>query len=287
MLSTEVVPQRLYELAEVEEDRWWDLAQQALSEGICSMAEVAEEPTLEADGYERLQELYEGQALYKIHVDKLREQDKNARLMTRQTFERLAENIKRHEKLRSIPLAVKGVNPSGNVEFYIISGHHRIRAARSAGIREIFVMVEEGELTRDEVVAEQLAQNALQGQDDPQVLAELFEEIEDLNAKLETGLNEQDLKLDLRAPHIDSVELDLDFELVNVLFMSHQYERWKEAVELIADDAHLYIADSKDWERFAETVRTVSKREGIRNIAAIITRMVDIVMEKYADEESK
>lgn len=236
---------------------------------------------------ERLIELYPNQALYKMHLDALREQDKNARILSGYKFDRLTENIAKNDKLRSMPLAVKRTNPSGNEEFEIISGHHRVRAARAAGIMEVFVMVEEEDMSRDEVIAEQLAQNSLQGYDDPQVLAELYKEIADLDARIASGLLDHEIEFDVDSPKIDEIALELDFELVNILFLRSHYERFKEVLELIEQDAHLYLADKQDWNRFADIVRTAAHRDDVRNIAAIFTRFMDIVEEYYANSEEE
>ena len=49
----------------------------------------------------------------------------------------------------------------------IISGHHHIRAARKAGMKEMLVLVYT-HLDRASVVAKQLAHNTISGKDDPE-----------------------------------------------------------------------------------------------------------------------
>ena len=237
------------------------------------------------DQYERLTELSPGQALYRVHIDALREQNKNARVMDPDTFERLVENIRRDGYLRSLPLCTIVENQGGNKEFEIISGHHRVRASRAAGLEYINVLVEEDEMSRDEIISEQLSQNALQGRDDPQILAELYAEIEDIDKKIETGLREAELMADLPALEVDpGPRIDLDIELINVLFLRRQYDRWQEALALIQEDAKLYIADKETWDEFAAAVRTVAANEDVKAIGAILSRMVDIVLEYYASK---
>ncbi len=76
-------------------------------------------------------------SIYKVHPDILREQDKNARVMDAKPFQRLTENIKKNGQMESMPYCHKTVSPGGSEEFSIISGHHRVRAARKAGLTEI------------------------------------------------------------------------------------------------------------------------------------------------------
>ena len=90
---------------------------------------------------ERLLGLNNGLAIYKVDVSEVREQDKNARVMDKNRFFRLVENIKKEQRLESLPFCVK--NPKRENEFLIISGHHRIRAFREAGFSSLFILVDE------------------------------------------------------------------------------------------------------------------------------------------------
>ena len=78
---------------------------------------------------QRVMELGNGLELWKVHPSSLREQDVNARAMPKAMFERLAQTIGRDKRLESLPLCAK---TDRGIE--IISGHHRTRAATSAGV---------------------------------------------------------------------------------------------------------------------------------------------------------
>ena len=133
--------------------------------------------------FEKIVDLYEGMSIWKVNIERCRERDKNARIMDKETFDRLTQTIAEDERLESLPFGYVKANPSGNKEFFIVSGHHRIRAARSANITEIFVLVAEEDMTEDQIKSKQLAHNALAGADDPQVLREIYESISDLDEK--------------------------------------------------------------------------------------------------------
>ena len=66
----------------------------------------------------------------------------------------------------------------------IISGHHHIRAARKAGMKEMLVLVHT-HLDLASVVAKQLAHNTISGKDDPELVKRLFDEITQLPEKIE------------------------------------------------------------------------------------------------------
>jgi hypothetical protein len=243
--------------------------------------------TQQQQKFKRVLELGPDLAIYEVDLDLLREQDKNARIMSAQKFERLVENIKERDTLESLPLCTMSENEHGNVQFPIISGHHRTRAARAAGLERIYVMVDESNLTKDQVVSKQLAHNALSGHDDPQLLKDLYESIEGIDARISSGILDQELQFDIPNVRIDEIDLALDYEIINLLFFPKQYENWRDVVDLLENDAHIGVVDKKHWDEFAKTVREVSKRDDIRNMSAVVARMVEIVKAYYKHKDKE
>src|SRR5438094_10157750 len=125
-------------------------------------------------------ELSSCRELWKCNPSTLREQYVNARSMPKAMFERLAQDIARDKRLESLPLCAK---TERGLE--IISGHHRVRAATAASLSEMFVLVDVTGLSRSQIAAKQLAHNAIEGEDNEQLLAESYRQIEDAEAKLE------------------------------------------------------------------------------------------------------
>lgn len=232
---------------------------------------------------ERLMEAYPGYAIWRVPVELLREQDKNAQVMSTTHFDRLTANIRKEMALETVPLCVLKNNKAGNQEFHILSGHHRVRAARKAGILNIICFVIEKPLSRSQERAKQIAHNALVGFSDPQILREIWVEIEDIEAKTESGLDEDDLEKLAKSVSLDEIKVDLDYELISILFLSRQMRDLEEVFTNVAlDDAtEILIADKADFEKFAEQAREISKKENIRNVSAIIARMLEIVKEYY------
>lgn len=112
---------------------------------------------------------------------------KNARRMQRALYQRLVNNIKADNALLSVPLVVER---EGELE--IISGHHRIKAAIEAGLKTVQVMVLDGaQLTKDKQTAMQLSHNAIEGEDDEALLAELYESIRNMADKEYSGLTDE------------------------------------------------------------------------------------------------
>lgn len=246
------------------------------------MTKVVEVLVADPDRAERLAVLGDGLAVWRVHHDLIREQDKNARVMTPAIFDRLAKNIARERRLESLPFARIWVNPAGNAEFLIISGHHRVRAARKAGLVKIPLLVHEGDMTFAEMRAKQLSHNALAGQDNPQVLAELYKEIEDVEARLATGLAaDLEVPVDSEALKVDELGVDLGFEQVEILFLPAEFLRFEQALASLASDCHVYATAYEQWDRFKALGRKSSKAFDVRNIGAIMARLLDVVEDHY------
>lgn len=233
---------------------------------------------------EKLLDLGNGISIWKVHLDAVREQDKNARVMPLEKFERLTANIAKDKRLESLPLVTPIINQGGNSEFLTISGHHRLRAARSAGMEFVYVMSLDKELSHDQIRAKQLAHNSLSGYDDPIILQELYSEIEDINAKLESGIFDSDLNVEMPSIPADDLKFDFDYELLQILFLPKQKEEFEEILKLMETDAEIYLADKADFERMKEQMIKISKNENIRNTSAIMAKMVDIVEEHYKNK---
>jgi hypothetical protein len=217
-------------------------------------------------------------ALWRIHLDRLRERDVNARVMDDSKFRRLAQNIKDTGELESFPLVAKVKDAD---DFLIISGHHRTRAARSAGHMVVPCIVIERELTEDEITSKQLAHNALAGYDDQDLLRELYDSMKDINAKLSSGLTEMELKQKDVAVPTDALDFEFEFEPVYILFMAAGAKRFEEAINRLEAGVPILAADKADFDAYVKMVNAVSKREDIRNIAGIMSKIIDIVDAHY------
>lgn len=228
--------------------------------------------------------------IWKVHPDTLREQDKNARIMDPQVFQRLTENIKSNSQLESLPYCHRTVSPGGSEEFAIISGHHRVRAARKAGLTTIYILVEEKDLTRSQIIAKQLAHNALAGEDDPQALVELYKAIDDINAKIESGLVGLEEKIEDLNVQVDEIKFKFDYEQVELLFLKTEYDDFTKVLDELTglqDSRDILICNYEQFEKYKSMIQEVSKKENVRNIAAIMTRIFAIISESLKDQKGK
>ena len=135
---------------------------------------AAEEST--AMSYEKIYDMGTGLIIAKVQLDKVREQDINARIMRKEMQDQLTANIKNRGQLESLPLLVE---KDGVLE--IISGHHRIKSARAAGMKEIIAIIDVSGLSRSKIASKQLAHNAISGFDDPSILREICKMLDDVD----------------------------------------------------------------------------------------------------------
>ena len=123
--------------------------------------------------------------IVKVKLRDLKLLEKNARYMTPQEFSQLVANIKQDVKLMGVPVVYRGE---------VLSGNHRVRAAIKAGIEEADVLDVLTELPEERRLAIQLSQNAINGKDDPNILAQLYTSLNSLEWKRYSGVTDDAFK---------------------------------------------------------------------------------------------
>ena len=132
------------------------------------------------NGTENLLAQIESQ-IVKVRLRDLKLLEKNARYMTPPEFAQLVANIKNDGKLMGVPVVYRGE---------VLSGNHRVSAAIKAGVEEADVLDITTELSEDRRLAIQLSQNAINGKDDPNILAQLYTSMHSLEWKRYSGVTD-------------------------------------------------------------------------------------------------
>lgn len=240
-------------------------------------------PTKELPTPERLLDLGGGLAIYRAHLDRFREADMNARVMDTAKFEQLVSNVKRDQRLESLPYVLL-TRRGESEELRIISGHHRLRAARAAGLVEVFAIVDESELSSDAVTSKQLAHNAINGYDDEQVLKALYDSIGEIEERIASGLTELESEYDFTPISVDDVAVSWDFEVVGIVFTRRNFERYQEVVARLDKGTKQvdHAGDLSDFERFRDACRGLSDAYDVRSVQSIFEVMLGIVEDHLA-----
>lgn len=230
-----------------------------------------------------MKEFQVGDGLFVIIVPiaDLHEAELNAQVMQPFKFDRLTENIRLRGQLEQLPYCF-WPERQGNIT--IVSGHHRVRAARAAGLTEVPCLVDILPMSASEVTAKQIAHNELHGNPDEAILAQLVASIDDADSLLMTGLPENWLPsvptddTQLGLPHAE-----FEWHAVTLLFLSRQLEDFQGLLDAVDARAELVgLADKDQWEEFARTVIDFGRSRNIRSVAAAIAVLCAVAKEEIA-----
>jgi hypothetical protein len=234
------------------------------------------------EGVEYLYPVDDSLYLAKASLTILREQDKNAHLMDPVMFGQLTENIKNSGKLESVPLCAIVDN---KVE--IISGHHRTRAAREAGLDVIVILVYVRGLTRSQIAAKQLAHNNLVGFDDKAMLAEISKLITDIDDKIEAYLPKE--MTELPKTEMDSLispSLDFDWRVVQLVFLPHQHTDYKKLIDLcIANTDSIGVVSMEIFSAFSDVLAKYQKLQDVKSVGSSIAMLIQKARQELDDAE--
>jgi hypothetical protein len=207
--------------------------------------------------------------------------DENARYMPKKVYDRLVANIAQDTNLSSLPFlwrTAEGV-------FICLSGNHRVMAARDAGIPLILALYTDDDLSRGQQVAIQLSHNALAGKDDPTILRQLWREMEQLEWKSYSGLDDE-LLASFEPVTVDLInEARLRFEELRLLFLPPEIETIKAVLEELGKHPAL-VARYEDFDAFFETLLDLKEQADVLNTATAFRYMIDIVR-AWLDENAE
>lgn len=228
--------------------------------------------------------------LFYAPLDALREQDINPRSMPQKMFDQLIENIKNTGTLESVPLCV-----SSNNTLEIISGHHRVRAARAAGLSHVLVLLYT-ELPQSRVRSKQLAHNTISGSDDPEMVKRIWSEIADIQAKFEAFVDPRIFNSIPEPVKFKPVDVDMQAaaKTVLVVFVPSQAVDFAQAVDAIlpkADLDQVYLANAEAYDGWKTAIAKVREECDIVAAPTAIAEMARLAIQmlearKQAEGES-
>lgn len=219
-----------------------------------------------------------------VSLDKLELLKRNARYMEDATYRRLVANIRKDGCLSSVPFCVK----QDDGTFKVISGNHRVQAARDAGLTEVLILYTDEKMTSAEMLSRQLSHNAKEGKDDPLMLREIYEEINDVDWKEYTGLNDDQIRELEKLVQMTINPVGMAYSIISMLFVQSEAEHLDEVFQAIQkdlagkDDA-VYLNRLEDYNRLLLAMEEVKGAYGIRNNAVALMLVLD-VYESHKDD---
>ncbi|MCL6442557.1 MAG: ParB/RepB/Spo0J family partition protein [Alicyclobacillus sp.] len=216
-----------------------------------------------------------------VSIDECELLEKNARFMKHETFRNLVENVKRDGGLSSVPFCV--LTKDG--KYKVLSGNHRVMAAREAGLKEIPIMYTDRSLTRDEEIAIQLSHNALVGEDDPVILRELYNEIEDLSLKYYSGLDDKVLEQLEKVSVPGLTEAHIDFLSISFLFLPDELDRLRDVLERAKGEitSDTFLARMAEYDRTLDALSKAKASYNVINSATAMMLVLD-VFERHIED---
>jgi len=232
-----------------------------------------------------------------IHVGlaELKHLTKNARYMTADQLKRLTENLRRDGELTSYPLVYrpdKKLNPKffdqSKGELVILSGNHRIEAAKNAGIEKTNAIEIKTRLPDERLLAIQLSHNSINGQDDPSALLGLYESLS-LDEKLYSGLTDDDFEvepIDVAGLAIGSV----NYAELNLAFVPQDLKdvnAWLNTLEKQGRKNPTHVGRYDDFDELYNAVIAVKATCKVYNSAAAFAYMAQLAMERLEQIQSE
>jgi hypothetical protein len=222
---------------------------------------------------------------YKLYMATASEIDflqKNARFMTKEQFSALTHNVKADGALTSLPLCYR----QENGRLLVLSGNHRIKAAIEAGLSEFLVLMIDKPLSEDRQIAIQLSHNAISGQDDEQILKELWSKIDDLEASIYAGLSSEMIEKLNNADFTTLSEQRILFKEISLLFLPEEIESMTSICEGIVEAAAkktVFAGRIAEYSDILEGIIVAKQGQKIINSALAFFAMAKVVREYLED----
>ena len=217
--------------------------------------------------------------LYLARIDEIDYLDKNARYMTKEQFSALTANIAKDQALSSVPLVYR--KPEDG-RLLVLSGNHRIKAAAEAGITEFLVFLIDKKLTRQELVSIQLSHNAIQGQDDEQILKELWMELDEVEAMVYSGFTSEMIEK-LKSTDFSAIrEEPIRYEEVNLLFLPEDIETMREICEGLVEKSRnkiTYAGRITEYNAILDGIIAAKQGQSIINTTIAFFAMAKVINE--------
>lgn len=243
-------------------------------------------PIFEKQGITFVTEIGENLCIAKVDIILLRKQDINAHIMNPTIFRQLVENIKKRNALESLPFCALV-----NDRIEIVSGHHRVRAAREAGLKNIPVLLDTGALSRSSIAAKQLAHNFLVGYDDKNLVEQISKMITDVDDKIESYL--QNAEIEVKNVDVGSLEypnMSIDWKEMSFVFLPEQFNKFDELVKAVGSKDSLGVAEKKQYQDFIDTLWKYQKFQDIKSVGMVIdllTKKVKAELDEAEFEENE
>ncbi len=221
-------------------------------------------------------------AIGEINVKEITLLKKNARFMKKELFDRLVENVKKDGELSSLPFCYYDREKD---TMTVLSGNHRVRSLLANGMDSVVIMYNTVSMTEDEKTSLQLAHNAISGEDDTQILKELYESIQGLELKVLSGLDDS-FFTDMENKTASLIEsLEIPTVEVMLFFTDEVVDKFSEILSNDKVSEYVFMGKKENYRKYLELAEVIKKNYNILNGALIFEVLCDIY-QRYVDTEN-
>lgn len=217
-----------------------------------------------------------------VLFENVREQDINANVMPVEMFNQLVANVSKVGALESLPLMASRVETPEVIE--VVSGHHRTRAGKQAGLEGSVVLLYEG-LTNAELRAKQLAHNSIQGRSDPEIVRQIFAQIDSIPDQIESYIDPNQFAEIPEAVPFQMVDIDplADAKTFTMVFLPTQAQDFSTAVDLLSSKPDVvYVAHREAFDQFKSAVQETRRDLDVVSVPTAIAAMARLALERLA-----
>jgi uncharacterized protein with HEPN domain len=149
-------------------------------------------------------------------------------------------------------------------------------------------MYTDEEMTDAEFISRQLSHNAITGEDDPNILRELYDDITDIDWREYSGLSDD--VIDELEKYVGATinPVGVDFHYLSLLFVEYELDRLEEIFdsiqkELSGKDENIWLGRIEDYERLLLAVNETKNAYGVRNNAVALMLVLDVYEQHKED----
>lgn len=210
-----------------------------------------------------------------LNIRCIEESPINAQVMDDNDFKRLVASIKKDGCLTSTVLVME----QENKKYMCISGHHRIRAALKAGLKEVpcLIIHTVDESTRIRLM---LTHNDIHGTPDENIVSILQEKLNEFDIKLTDWKDVENSKFEVK---------EIDFEIFKYVSICLKPKSFDELIDIIGSDSsnadEKYFIDLQDYDKMEEAL-TLAFKNGYKTPGKAFRKFLDIVL-NHLDELKK
>lgn len=216
------------------------------------------------------------------YVDPLTECEllkKNAHYMEKEKFDNLVRNVSEDGFLSQLPFAVK------KEKYLIVSGNHRVKAAIKSKQKYILILFVEG-IGREKEIAYQLSHNSLVGKDDLTMLKEIFDELESIQGKEFSGLNDT-MFPEFSISSLPGInEKDIELQKMEFYFTNTRADQIDSLLTKLSE-LKLKESDARivgvPFMAFLETLTLFKRRVGIKSNTVAFIKLIEIAQKFLED----